>query len=76
MIKTMYQLAYAIFISLSLNFINLVVTFYFADLVKGKEREKNVNGVEDEKHYQHLYVSEYCCCYYHYYYYHYYYYYY
>ena len=54
MIKTMYQLAYAIFISLSLNFINLVVTFYFADLVKGKEREKknikNINGVEDEKH--------------------------
>ena len=35
----MYQLAYAIFISLSLNFINLVVTFYLTDLVKGKERE-------------------------------------
>ena len=51
MIKTMYQLAYAIFSSLSSNFINLVVAFYFADLGKGKEKEnQKVNGVEDEKH--------------------------
>ena len=35
----MYQLAYAIFFSLSSNFINLVVTFYFADLGKGKQKE-------------------------------------
>ena len=51
MTKTMHQLAYAIFFSLSSNFINLVVTFYFADLGKGKEKEnQKVNGVEDEKH--------------------------
>ena len=51
MIKTIYQLAYAIFFSLSSNFINLVVDFYFADLGKGKEKEnQKVNGVEDEKH--------------------------
>ena len=51
MTKTMYQLAYAIFFSLSSNFINLVVDFYFADLGKGKEKEnQKVNGVEDEKH--------------------------
>ena len=51
MTKTMHQLAYGIFFSLSSNFINLVVDFYFADLGKGKEKEnQKVNGVEDEKH--------------------------
>ena len=49
--KNHVSISICYFFSLSSNFINLVVDFYFADLGKGKEKEnQKVNGVEDVKH--------------------------